>query len=225
MFTRVLQASQAARALELSSGFKSHTRKTARFAVQMPAVLRVMASRAAATYHPRARQHPTLRACSPRAHHLTFTADRRHFALMDRQVGHVGRSTTRAVGVPEGQHSKTAHPRCCGGGRDRTGLVNGYRMRGSAGHWDEPGRASHEDRGEHADQGEQDGDAHPQVVARGQCLRGCVVSERASRVATTPDRMAKPVSPPICWDVVISPEKCPRTRAVAAAYICAKLMP
>ena len=130
---------------------------------------------------------------------------------MDRQVGHVGRSTTRVVGVPEGQHSKTAHPRCCGGGRDRTGLVNGYRMRGSAGHWDEPGRASHEDRGEHADQGEQDGDAHPQVVARGQCLRGCVVSERASRVATTPDRMAKPISPPICWDVVISPEKCPRT--------------
>jgi len=60
MFTRVLQASQAARALELASGFKSHTRKTARFAVQMPAVL--------ATYGPGS--IPTFRACSPRAHHL-----------------------------------------------------------------------------------------------------------------------------------------------------------
>lgn len=98
MFTRSCRHKRRQELWSSPQVFKSHTRKTARFAL---------------TLEPGGIYRPSEPASH--VHHLTFTADTRHFALRDRQVGHAGRSTTRVVGVPEGQHSQTAHPRCCGG--------------------------------------------------------------------------------------------------------------
>ena len=51
----------------------------------------------------------------------------------------------------------------------------------------------------------------------------------AVELAALPERMARPTAPPICWEVVISPEARPPWRAgtpeVAAAYIGAKVIP